>query len=129
MNFTILSPLDNPVQNSQSDITDSDFGGNRQVTGNISETHDYTKSRGGASEIQENPVDETKKDIDDAEVELKLRFQQSNEADFIIKSDKENLPLEDTDPVIEPSTELPKRHRKSNPWNLNAKSVYEGEIS
>jgi len=129
MNFTILSPSDNPVQNSQSDITDSNFGGNRQVTGNIAEAHNYTKPRGGASEIKENPVDETERDVDDAEVDLKLRFQHSNEADFIIKSDKENLPLEDTDPVIVPSAELPKRHRKSNQWNLNAKSVYESEIS
>ena len=129
MNFRILSPSDNPVQNSQSDITDSNFGGNRQVTGNIAEAHDYTKPRGGTSEIQENPVDETEKDIDDAEVALKLRFQRSNEASFIIKSDKENLPTEDTDPVIVPSAELPKRHRKSNQWNLNAKSVYESEIS
>jgi len=129
MNFTILGPLDNPIQNSKSDITDSNFGGNRQVTGNISEEHNSTKARGGASEIKINPVDETERDVDEAEVELKLRFQHSNEAAFIIKLDKENLPLEDTDPVITPSAELPKRHRKSNPWNLNAKSVYEGEIS
>lgn len=129
MNFTVLSPGDNPVNNSKSDITDSNFGGNRKVTENIFESHDYTKARGGSVEVKENPVDETIKDIDDNEVvEIK-----GNGAMFITKSDKENQPIEDTDAVVIPNSIGPKRQRKPDKYNFSSTSIpvtnYEGEIS
>lgn len=131
MNDMTFSPADNPVNNSKSDIVDTNFGGNRKVTENIFEAHDYTKPRGGTSEVKENPVDETEKDIDEKEhKQIKLL---DTEANFIIKLESDNKPLEDTDPVINPNSIGPKRQRKADKYNFTSTSIpvtnYEGEIS
>jgi hypothetical protein len=140
MNFTILGPNDSPVQNSKSDGVDGNFGGNREYS-QTSDAKDYTKRAGSAPNKKENPVDKTVKDIDDmADPKARKRefsrreetsnTQKSNEAGFITKSDKDNLPRMDegSDAVQVPEASVPKQHRKPNQWHLGTESVYDGEI-
>jgi hypothetical protein len=94
MNFTILGPNESPLADSKSDAVDGNFGGNREVTANISKASDYKSRQGGAPNKKENPVDETSRDIDEmTEAESRKRefsrreetsnVQKSNEADFV----------------------------------------------
>ena len=94
------------LQESQSDMVDSKFGGHREVS-DVADDKDYTHRTGRAPNRKENPVDDTSKDIDEmTEAEARKRefsrreetsnVQKSNEADFITKTDSDNQPLEDT---------------------------------
>jgi hypothetical protein len=61
----ILGPNDSKVSNSTTDSTHSNFGGQRAVTAGVSKAEDYTQRTTTAAEVQENPVDDTTKDVDD----------------------------------------------------------------
>lgn len=65
MNFTILGPSDGKLSNDKSSITDAKFGGRREVSTSEADSKDYTKRTGNASNIKNNPVDETDRDVDD----------------------------------------------------------------
>lgn len=99
MNFTILGPAENPVQDSKSDATDGNFGGNRAVTeDNNASAHDYKKAGGNAPNKKENPVDTVEKDIDEIEhIEDTTTAPADKEADFITKSDTDSIPGEEMD--------------------------------
>ena len=128
MNFTILGPNDNQLKDSKSDMTASNFGGNREVTQNISKSSDYTKQGGGAPNQKVCNSDTAEKDIDEMEIiKYQCTFQK---ADFITKSDPENRPISDegSDAVKVPDDGI-KRHRKPNQWQFGTESVDESEIS
>lgn len=140
MNFTILGPNDNPVQDSKSDTVDGNFGGNREYS-QTSDAKDYTKRTGTAPNKKENPVDDATKDIDDmADPQARKRefsrreetsnVQKSNEASFITKTDSDNRPPmdESSDGVIEPDSTLPRQRKKANKWQYDSSSTYEGEL-
>lgn len=112
----VLGPCDSPIQNDKSSITDTRFGGQRQVIAKsgVSST-DYTK-RSGVSNEKKNPVDETTKDIDDLASlterkneftyqEEKMDAQKGNES-VAIQSDSDLRPQEDTD-AFEPDPSDP----------------------
>jgi hypothetical protein len=61
----ILGPSDSPVKDSKSDMTHSNFGGQRKVTDGVEKAEDYTQRTTTNAGIQENPVDDTTKDVDD----------------------------------------------------------------
>ena len=141
MNFTVLSPNDNPVKDDKSSITDSKFGGHREHS-DVSKSQDYTSRTGTNKTKKENPVEEVVRDIDDmtdpfqrkrefSRREETSNVQKSNEADFIIKTDRENTPNMDegSDPVRIPETDKVKAHRKPNQWHFGTESIYESEIS
>lgn len=123
----VLGPSDSPVSSSKSSMVDGNFGGNREVTSNISKSQDYTKPSGGAPNKIENPED-VSKDIDEmTEAESRKRefsrreetsnTQKSNEAGFISKTDSDNRPLEQTDP-FEPDSDPPKTRRSKDKYNF-----------
>jgi hypothetical protein len=141
MNFTILTPGENLLNDDKSSTVDGRFGGHREHS-NTSKEQDYTSRTGTNKEKKENPVDETIRDIDDmtdpfqrkrefSRREETSNVQKSNEEHFITKTDAENRPNMDegTDPVRVPDTDLVKRHRKPNQWHLSTESIYESEIS
>jgi hypothetical protein len=141
MNFTILGPSDNPVQNSKSDTTDGNFGGNREYS-QTADAKDYTKRTGTASNKKENPVDITTKDIDDmadpnarkrefSYQENKEDVQKNNESGFITKSDSDNRPRMDegSDAVQVPTSSDLRQRKKPNRWQFDSSDTYEGEIS
>jgi len=119
----VLGPSDSPVSNSKSDMVDGNFGGNREVTANISKSQDYKKPSGGAPNKVENPED-VSKDIDEmTEVASRKREfsrreetsnrQKSNEAEFIHRTDSDNRPLEDTDAFVPEDDEVKLRRSKN----------------
>ena len=134
MQFTVLSPNDSPLKENKSDMTASNFGGNREVS-NTADAKDYTKRTGNAPNKKENPVEDTSRDTDEmtdpkarkrefSRREETSNVQSSNEADFITKSDSDKRPRMDegSDAVQVPETHAVKRHRKHNQWH------FEGEI-
>lgn len=134
--MTYFSPNDNPVSGSQSDITDANFGGNREfTTGTQQKQQDYKKSTGGAVNIKENPVDETIKDVDDLsntetrKREFSRRAETNDRKDHnkehFHESDPENRPKERTTPVIVPDD---KKHGSKLPYHFG-EGQYESEIS
>lgn len=108
----ILGPSDSPVSNSKSDTVDGNFGGNRQVTSNIQKSQDYKKPSGAAPNRVVNP-ENVVKDIDEMDEFEGRKVQESNEADFITKTDSDNRPSEDTDAFI-PDGDLIKTRRSKN---------------
>lgn len=61
----ILGPGDSPVKDSKSDMTHSNFGGQRKVTSGVEKAEDYTQRTTTNAGVQENPVDDATKDVDD----------------------------------------------------------------
>ena len=142
-----LSPNDNKVndRHSPSSPKDRKFGGNRQITANVSKSEDYTKPSmerranmdGETDEKIFNPVEKTTKDIDDlndpkarkrettrrAETSTTGFDQDSNpyrrpgDADDKEYSSPENRPLGDArDDDREPDPE--KKHGDRNVWRI-----------
>ena len=106
-----LSPHDNPVSSNASELRDGNFGGKRQyTTGKQVKSQDYTSRDGGASNIKENPFEDTAHDIDEmTESESRKReFSRRAEVadsrdhnkEHFHKTDPENRPPEDTGAVI-----------------------------
>ena len=138
--MTVFSPYDNPVTESKSDMTATNFGGRREHS-QTANGKDYTSRTNAAPDKIENPEDVVM-DIDDLvnENEKKSEFsyqdvksdcQKGNEDNFMTKSDAENRPVvgEGSDPVVIPDTGNVKRHRKPNQWQFGTESIYEGEVS
>lgn len=147
LNPTTSSDNADNIQNS-SDIMDNDFGGRRELSDATSDK-DYTARTGGDQNKKYNPVDDTTKDIDDlvdptarknefSYQENKMDVQKNNEASFIIKSDVDNLPKENTD-AFEPDPNDPnfliKRRRSKlkygfgdGQYSNNPNRGYEGEL-
>lgn len=152
--FTILNPTPSSndtenLQSSKSDITDARFGGSRTVA-DTSKTEDYTARTGKANTIEENPVDESIKDID-AMTDLMSRkrefsyqedmmdTQRGNTAEFITKSDYDKLPIEGQDDFepdpTDPNFLIKKRRHKvrgqfgDGQYDNNPnRGTYEGEL-
>jgi hypothetical protein len=141
MNFTVLSPNDTPVKDSQSDMTDTRFGGQRQkLNESVSDIKDYTKRTGTAPNEVENPVDTAIRDIDDmantserknifTQEDIRADVQKGNEG-LGTQSDPENRPRMDegTDAVQVPSSTFREQMKKTNRWSLNSGDIYEGEV-
>ena len=140
MNFTILTPGDSPVMYDKSDATHSNFGGQRQNAA-VADAKDYTKRTGQAPSIEENPVDDAIRDIDDmsnlqerknrfTQEEIKTDVQKGNEG-IGIQSDPENRPRMDegTDAVRVPSSDYIEEMKKPNRWSFDSLPIYEGEVS
>lgn len=142
MNFVTLTPNDSPINDSRSDMIDSNFGGQRQkLNKTVGDPKDYTKRTGACSEIEENPVEDVTRDIDEMSnsferkdeftyQEIKSNVQEGNNS-VAIQSDPENRPLADngSDPVIIPETVTRKQLKKSNRWQFDKSDKYEGELS
>ncbi len=142
----ILSPNDSPINDSQSDAIDGNFGGNREVTdGDRGKSHDYKSPSGGSPSIEKNPVEETFKDIDEAadpttrKREFSRREETSNPEDHnkegFHSADSGNRPLEDMDatasgvPIKYMRSKI-KGHYGSGQYDNNPnRGTYEGEIS
>lgn len=98
MDFVTLNPSENKVQNSKSDTVVGNFGGNREVTSDISESQDYTKRNGEAINIKKNPIDTTEKDVDEIDDIKSLTTEPSEKSDeMFTKSDYKNRPSEESD--------------------------------
>lgn len=136
-----LGPSDGQLAENKSDMTDGRFGGHREHS-NVADAKDYTKRSGQAPNKEENPVDETAKDVDEmTEAESRKRefsrraetqdVQQSNEAGWQNKSDSDNRPRMDegTDTVQVPEVIEERVRRKANKWQFDTSNTYEGEIS
>jgi len=132
----ILSPNDSPLAGDASEMKDQNFGGNREFTeGKQQKTQDYKKPVGGSSNIEENPVDETVRDIDDMtdpkarKREFSRRAETQDPADHnkehFHQSDKANQPKEDTSAVAVPDD---KYHGDRLKYHFG-EGQYEGEIS
>jgi len=131
----VLSPDDNKVKDSTSDMVDTDFGGNREHS-NTASSEDYT-ARSKTTNNEQNPVDETIRDIDDltdpkqrkrefSRREETSNTQSSNEGSFRIESDPDNRPPEDTDGFVSDNHPV-KRLRSKDKYNFGD-GQYEGEI-
>ncbi len=131
----ILNPNDSPLNSGQSDATDSNFGGNREVTtGAQTKEQDYKKPTGGSVNIEKNPVKETTKDIDDMtdpkarKREFTRRAETQDPSDHnkehFHNSDPENRPLEDTDVTTVPDD----THRRSVLKPHFGEGQYESEM-
>ena len=136
MNFTILSPNDTQLAENKSNITDGNFGGNREHS-NTADAKDYTKRTGADPDKKENPEDTTK-DIDDmtdpkarkrefTRREETSNTQKSNES-VAIQSDSDRQP-DGSDGVQVPESPDRKQLKKANRWQYGSSSRYEGEIS
>jgi len=115
MNY--FSPNDNPVNDSVSDTVDGDFNGNREyTTGKQHKKSDYKKPVGGSSNIEENPVEEVSRDIDEMtdptirKREFSRREETQDHADHnkdrFPESDTDNRPKEDTSPIKIPDDKV-----------------------
>ena len=142
----VFSPNDNPLTTDQSDATDARFGGHRKIT-STSKSQDYTSRTGASVDIKENPVEDVIKDIDDLTDpnQRKREFsrqeelsdtQKGNESGFIVKTDPDNLPAEDTD-AFTPDGDLVKKRRSKLKGHFgdgqydnmpNRGPSYEGEV-
>ena len=134
MNY--LSPNDSPLDSNASDMKDQNFGGNRKFTeGKQQKTQDYKKPVGGSANIEENPVDDVTRDIDDMtdpkarKREFSRRAETNDHADHnkerFHETDPENRPAEDTSVVKIPDG---KHHGDKNRYQFG-QGQYEGEIS
>jgi hypothetical protein len=137
MNFTVLGPNDNPLNDSKSSTVDGNFGGNREHS-KTADAKDYTKRTGAAPDLKENPVDETSKDIDEmtdpksrkrefSRREETSNVQKSNESPAT-QSDSDHQP-DGSDGVIVPEASDLKQQKKANRWQYQSSNRYEGEIS
>ena len=132
----ILSPNDNPLEGNASDMKDQNFGGNRELTtGAQQKSQDYKNPVGGSINIEENPVEEVVRDIDDM-TDLKVRKREftrraetqdhsDHNKDRFSESEPKNRPLEDTDVTHTPDS----THRRSKLKSHFGEGQYEGEIS
>ena len=149
-----FSPYDAPVQESQSDATDSRFGGLRAVVDvSVAKTEDYTSRTKASPNKKENPVDETTKDIDDlnneedrkreasrraetSTVGADNKYRRPGDGDDKTYSEPDNRPPEDTD-AFTPDGDPIKLRRSKNKHhfgsgqydNMPNRGVYEGENS
>jgi hypothetical protein len=124
----ILGPSDSPVNDSKSDMTHSHFGGQRKVTDGVQKAEDYTQRTTTAADVQENPVDDATKDVDDLN-DLKARKNDTKrQVDSFLTGDKnkehfnvsdlENKPLDEgrEDSAFQtPDAEKP--HGTLHPYN------------
>lgn len=149
MSFIILGPSgdgptgDKPLRENKSDMVDGRFGGQRKtVATSVASPNDYTKRTGAAPNKEENPVDETTRDIDDmtnpnerkrefSYQEEKADVQKGNEADWQTKSDADNRPRMDegSNAVQVPEVVEERVRKKANQWQYDTSNTYEGEIS
>ena len=131
----ILSPNDSPLSDNASDMKDKNFGGNRSTTTGVQQkTQDYKKPVGGSVDIEENPVDDVIRDVDDLsnsktrKREFSRRAETQDPADHnkerFHEADTGNRPSEDTDAFIPDN-----KHRRSKLKNQFGEGCYEGEIS
>lgn len=132
----ILSPNDNPLAENAGDMKDQDFGGNREfTTGKQQKTQDYTKPVGGSANIEENPVDEVIRDIDDMtdpkarKREFSRRAETADHSDHnkerFSESEPDNRPQEDTRAVAIPDDKF---HGDRLKYHFG-EGQYEGEMS
>jgi len=132
----ILSPNDSPLDSNASDIKNQNFGGNRTFTTGVQQkAHDYTKAIGGSSNVEENPVEEVTRDIDDMtdpkarKREFTRRAETQDHSDHnkehFHEIDNDNNPLEDTSAVLIPDD---KHHGDKLKYQFG-QGQYEGEIS
>lgn len=132
----ILTPNDNTLADNASDMTDSNFGGNRKVTtGTQRKAQDYKKPTGGNVNAKKNPVDKVTKDIDDMtdaqarKREFSRRAETWDRADHnkerFAESEPDNRPLEDTSAVVVPDDKF---HGDRLKYHFG-EGQYEGEIS
>lgn len=140
----ILSPNDNQLADNASDITDSSFGGNREfTTGTQQKSQDYKRPVCGNSNTEENPVDETIRDIDDMtdpkarKREFSRRAETWDRSDHnkerFAESEPDNRPNEDTGGVIVPDEKFHgdrlKNQFGSGQYDNNPnRGGYEGEV-
>ena len=139
-----FSPNDAPVANNKSDITDGDFGGNREIstTSNF-KNQDYTKRSQLCGDVEENPVDNVAKDIDDMsdtkarKREFSRRAETSAVGDHnkerFSESDPENRPSENMEAVRIPDEKYTGskliNHFGNGQYDIPNCRNYEGEIS
>ena len=141
MNFTVLGPSDGQLAENKSDMTDGRFGGHREVS-NVANAKDYTARSGDDPQKEENPVDETVRDVDEmTEAESRKRefsrreetsnVQKSNTAEWREQLDSDKRPRMDegSDAVQVPEVVEERQRKKANPWQYDTSSTYEGEIS
>lgn len=140
----IFSPNDTPVANNKSAITDGDFSGNREISAASNfKDQDYTGRSQTGSDVEENPVDDVAKDIDDMsdskarKREFSRRAETSTTGDHnksrFAESDPENIPSENMDTVRIPDekytgTKLRNQFGHGQYDEPNRRN-YEGEIS
>ena len=128
----ILNPSDTQITDS---VMAGNFGTNRKVqTGTQVKSQDYTKSIGGSSNIKENPVDDTTRDIDDMsdpkarKREFSRRAETNDHADHnkerFHEIDSDTKPLEDNSAVLIPDN---KKHG-SKIKNHFGEGQYESEV-
>ena len=145
-----MSPGDHPLTDDQSAATDARFGGHREYS-QVANAKDYTARSGDDPQKEENPVDETVRDVDDMsdvndntdqvkyprakKREFSRRdetedVQKSNES-IAVQSDPDNRPRmnEGSDAVQVPEVVEERQRKKANPWQYDTSSTYEGEIS
>lgn len=134
-----MSPGDHPLTDDQSAATDTRFGGHREHS-QVADAKDYTARTPTNVVKEENPVDETIRDVDDmtnaaekkrefSYQEEKINVQEGNEG-IAIQSDPENRPRmnEGSDAVQVPEVVGERQRRKANPWQYDTSNTYEGEI-
>ena len=131
----ILSPNDSPLMDSVSDMKNKNFGAKRTFTTGVQQKdHDYTVSVGGSSNIEENPVDDSIKDIDAMTDPASRKREFSRRAETNDRSDhnkerfheisSDNKPLEDKSDVIVPDN----KYHGSKLKNHFGNGQYESEI-
>jgi len=148
--ITLNPSGDKPIQDGKTEASDARFGGHREHS-DVANAKDYTARSSDDPQKEENPVDETIRDVDDmsdvnenfadkAARAKKREFsrraetqdvQQSNEADWQTKSDSDHRPRMDegTDAVQVPEAKEERVRRKANKWQYDNSNTYEGEIS
>lgn len=132
----ILTPNDSPLAENASDMKDQNFGGNREVTTGVQrKAQDYKRPVGGDVNAEENPVDETTRDIDDMtdpkarKREFSRRAETWDRADHnkerFAESEPDNRPPEDTSAVVVPDEKF---HGDRLKYHFG-EGQYEGELS
>jgi len=140
----IFSPNDTPVKKNKSDISDSNFGGNRELSAPSNfKGQDYTLRSQFCGDVKNNPIKTVTKDIDDLadskarKREFSRRAETSAAGDHnksrFSESDPENRPPEGMDVVIIPDekytgTKL-KNQFGNGQYDTPNRRNYEGEIS
>ncbi len=109
----ILGPNDSTLAENASDMKHQNSGGNREFTeGEQQKSQDYKKPVGGSSNMEENPVEEVTRDIDDLtdpairKREFSRRAETQDHADHnkdrFSESEPDNRPQENTSPIEVP---------------------------
>ena len=140
----ILSPNDSPVRESKSDTTDANFGGNREfTTGAQRKAHDYKKPTQASIDVEENPVDNVTRDIDDMTDPKARKREFSRRAETMDHSDHNKERFHESEPNNRPPEETDafvpdEKHRRSKLKghfgegqyrNNPNRGGYEGEVS